>query len=65
MTLWGTGYPKREFTYSGDLAKIIVKLLRTKRNEIGMKAINIGSGESISVNEIINILSEIKKWQMA
>lgn len=55
--LWGTGSPKREFLYSGDLAKAVVKLM----NELtGAKThINIGTGTDLTIKELANLIKSI------
>ena len=46
VTIWGTGRPLREFLYVDDLADACVHLLRVYSGEL---AINIGSGEEVSI----------------
>ena len=51
---WGTGSPKREFIYSKDVGHAIVKCLYTDGNRI-----NIGSGEEISIKELVYKIADI------
>ena len=55
VTLWGDGSPLREFTYSKDLAKVLVFLLD---NYNGEHPINIGTNEEISVKQIAEIICQ-------
>lgn len=45
ITLWGTGTPKRELLFAGDLASALIFCMRNDLPEI----INIGSGEEVSI----------------
>ncbi len=56
VLLWGDGSPLREFTYSKDLARIIVFLLETYNSE---KPINIGNTKEYSIKEIAYSISKI------
>ena len=56
VELWGDGSPIREFTYSQDIAKIILFLLE---NYNGEKPINIGNVQSISIKELALTIKEI------
>ena len=57
VELWGTGKPKREFLYSGDLAEAVLMLmenvsfadLTNGMNEIRNTHINIGTGTEIAL----------------
>lgn len=59
VVVWGTGMPKREFIYAGDLAKAVVFLLKNKSaSEIG-EFINIGTGEEITIFELAELIKEV------
>lgn len=59
VVVWGTGMPKREFMYAGDLAKAVVFLLENKSaSEIG-EFINIGTGEEITILELAELIKEV------
>ena len=59
VVVWGTGMPKREFMYAGDLAKAVVFLLKNKSaSEIG-EFINIGTGEEITILELAERIKEV------
>ena len=49
ITLWGSGWPRREFLYSDDLAEACELLL--DRYDAG-EPINVGSGQSCSIREL-------------
>lgn len=57
VDLWGTGSPRREFLYSGDLAKAVIKLM----NELtGAKThINIGAGTDLTIKELAEMIQKI------
>ncbi len=56
ITIWGDGSSIRDYIYIDDLAKVVVKLLKTN---VSNKTINVGSSKGYSVKEIIKVLSEI------
>ena len=56
VVLWGDGAPLREFTYSEDLAKILLFLLE-KYDE--PEPINIGNTQESSIKEVAEIIAEI------
>jgi GDP-L-fucose synthase len=56
VTLWGSGAPLREFTYSKDLARIVVLLLEEYD---GRYPINVGNTAEYSVKQVAKTISEI------
>lgn len=59
VILWGDGSAKREFLYSGDLAKACIILLdkfEAKDNDI---VVNVGTGDDISIKELAYKIKEI------
>ena len=52
--LWGDGTPLREFTYSGDIAKILIFLLENYNDEY---PINIGNTEEITISKVAEKIS--------
>lgn len=57
VDLWGTGSPKREFLYSGDLAKAVIKLMN---GLTGAKThINIGTGTDLTIKELAEMIQKI------
>ena len=67
VELWGTGKPKREFLYSGDLAEAVLMLmenvsfadLTNGMNEIRNTHINIGTGTDLTIYELAFIIKDI------
>ena len=58
-SFWGTGAPLREFTYSEDIAKILLLLLEEYEEET---PINIGSPAEISIKQLVEEVSEILEF---
>tara|TARA_R110002012_G_scaffold291773_1_gene486424 strand:+ start:13769 stop:14695 length:927 start_codon:yes stop_codon:yes gene_type:complete len=56
---WGDGSPLREFTYSNDIARILI-LLMEKYNE--PEPINIGNTEEHSIKEVVKIICDILEY---
>ena len=50
-----SGKEKRDYLYVEDISKFIIKLLRKKLNKI---TLNVVSGNSISINELIKIIEK-------
>lgn len=61
VELWGTGEPKREFLYSGDLAKAVVKLMDSPKKH--KTHINIGTGKDISIMELAELIKDIVEYE--
>lgn len=67
VELWGTGKPRREFLYSGDLAEAVVKIMEEVSfadlikgmNEIRNTHINIGTGTDLTIYELAFIIKDI------
>lgn len=55
ITIWGDGQCRRDFIYAGDFADAVCKILG-KTDFVG--ELNIGSGKSHSLLEIIHIIEE-------
>lgn len=56
VTLWGDGSPLREFLYVDDLAEACIFLMEQYDDD---EAINIGSGEEISIKELANVIKKV------
>ena len=56
VTIWGTGRPLREFLYVEDAADACVHLLKTYSGEL---AINIGSGQEVSIGEFAKLVAGV------
>jgi len=57
--LWGDGTPLREFTYSEDIAKILLFLLE---NYDEAEPINIGNTEEYSIKEVAELICKIMEY---
>ena len=56
VTLWGTGSPLREFLHVDDLASATMFALE---NYSGQVALNVGSGEEVSIKDLAMQISEV------
>jgi len=54
--LWGDGTPLREFTYSGDLARIILFVMK---NYNGRKPLNVGNTVETSIKEVAILIGDL------
>ena len=59
VEVWGDGSPLREFTYSEDIAKILVFLLE---NYDEPEPINIGNTQEYSIKEVVQLLCELLNY---
>lgn len=59
VVLWGDGSPLREFTYSQDMAKILLFLLEKYNGE---SPINVGYTAEISIKHVAELLAEILEF---
>ena len=59
VEVWGDGSPLREFTYSGDIAKILLFLME---NYDDAQPVNIGNTEEHSIKEIVIMLCKIFEY---
>jgi GDP-L-fucose synthase len=57
VEFWGSGTPRREFLYVDDLAEAIVFLMNNY--EDNKQHINIGTGEDVSIRELVDMVREI------
>ena len=57
---WGDGSAVREFTYSGDIARILLFLLETYDDA---EPINIGNTEEHSIKEVAEVLCELLEYE--
>lgn len=56
VEVWGTGSPKREFLYVDDLADACIHIFE---NYSGNDIINIGTGEDISIKDLVYLMQDI------
>ena len=67
VLLWGSGTPRREFLYSGDMANACVFLMELKQetfdslvaSETSAPLINVGAGEDQTIRELAGIVAEV------
>tara|TARA_R110000824_G_scaffold121839_3_gene278238 strand:- start:22997 stop:23968 length:972 start_codon:yes stop_codon:yes gene_type:complete len=59
ITLWGDGSPLREFTYSGDLAEILLFLLK---NYDGSTPLNVGQTKEYSIRDVAHLICGIANY---
>lgn len=56
VVIWGTGTPRREFLYVGDMAEACLFIM----NRDGYKeTVNIGVGEDIRIHDLAGLVSEV------
>lgn len=56
ITVWGDGSAKRDYFYVGDLATAFLKAVEESPQS---KIFNIGSGTSLSINELLSIIHDV------
>lgn len=65
VEVWGTGTPRREFLHVDDLADACVFIsclpesVYASRTRPGLSQLNIGSGEDVSISELVEIIKNI------
>jgi GDP-L-fucose synthase len=60
VVCWGDGSPRREFLYVDDLAEACIFAADNYSNA---ELINVGSGEDISIKELVKLLVEIIEYK--
>ena len=60
VIMWGTGSPKREFLHVDDLAEACYYLMQ---NYDGDTALNVGTGEDISIADLAHMIKEIVGYE--
>ena len=61
VVLWGTGEETRDFIHVEDLARALFVIAKEECER--MEIYNVGSGESITVNDIVSLLFQKLEWQ--
>jgi GDP-L-fucose synthase len=56
VRVWGSGKPLREFLHVDDLASACLLLMDKYDDDV---AVNVGSGEEISISELAKLISEV------
>lgn len=62
IVLWGDGSPFREFIFSDDLGDACVFIMRNIDHTVTGEAINVGSGEEVSIIELANIVKQVVQF---
>jgi GDP-L-fucose synthase len=60
VIMWGSGAPKRDFVYAGDVAKIIPYFLE---NYNSSEPVNISSGTTTSIKELGELIKEVTGFE--
>jgi GDP-L-fucose synthase len=60
VTVWGSGKPLREFMHCDDLANALLFLLK---DYSGYEHINVGSGDEVSIRELVEIIAKIVGYE--
>lgn len=56
ITIWGTGYPRREFLHVDDCADACVFLMKSYSDE---PHVNVGSGKDLTILELATLVSDV------
>lgn len=59
LTVFGDGEQTRDFLFSGDIVRLIDTLLISEQNNTGGQLFQLGTGVETSVNQLIEMLTEI------
>lgn len=62
IVVWGDGSVTRDFIYVGDLVNAIYRAATVDVHE--ERVFNVGSGSGVSVNEILDALSDVVGWEL-
>ncbi|MDD3437172.1 MAG: GDP-L-fucose synthase [Candidatus Gastranaerophilales bacterium] len=63
VVVWGTGTPKREFMFAGDLATAVVYLIENKSAEEIGEFVNVGYGSDVSILELAQIIKKVVGYE--
>ena len=69
VVLFGTGKPIREFLFSDDLARAIVRIITIPKKKImsvtggEFPIINVGSGESVTIKKLSKLIKKITDYK--
>ena len=68
VVLFGTGKPIREFLYSDDLARAIVKIIMSPKKILHVTnnkfpIINVGSGESVTIKKLSELIKKLTDYK--
>ncbi len=57
LEVWGTGRAVREWLYAGDFARIVLKAVERRDENLLVQPLNIGQRRGFTVREIVDLLS--------
>lgn len=60
VVMWGTGRPTRDFIYAGDVAELMLEIIKIKELS---GPINISSGITTSIYDLASIISQLLEYQ--
>jgi len=60
VEVWGSGRPTREFMHVDDLADALLFLLERYS---GDEHVNVGTGEEISIGDLVRLIAEVEGWR--
>jgi GDP-L-fucose synthase len=60
LVIWGTGTPRREFLHADDCADALVHVMKHYSAD---EHINVGSGEDLTINELVGIVTDVVGYQ--
>jgi GDP-L-fucose synthase len=60
VTVWGSGKSLREFMHCDDLANALLFLLKNYTN---YEHINVGSGDEVSIRELVDVIAEVVGYE--
>jgi GDP-L-fucose synthase len=63
VTIWGTGKPKREFIHADDFANAVSQLIDTNPLLPEPFMVNIGSGDEVSILELVKLISDVSGFK--
>lgn len=64
VTLWGTGAPRREFLYVGDVGRAVTYCLRHVRAaDVPDGLLNVGCGEDLTIRELAGIVQRVVGYE--
>lgn len=69
VVIWGTGSPQREFLHVDDLARACIYTMQLSKQTFvstlqnDMPHINIGSGNEVSIRQLVEILADISGFK--
>lgn len=60
VCVWGSGRPLREFLYAPDLAEALVTMMEYYDGDV---ALNIGSGEEVTIKELAQMVADVTGYE--